>query len=81
MFVLCSDMETNEMENLSFLPVSNGLFILNHCVYIIVFLLCSRTNTIVLVDNEGQVTFTERTMLNCDISQWKTSTYQFKLQQ
>lgn len=41
----------------------------------------TRTNTIVLVDNEGQVTFTERTMMNCDISQWKTSTYQFELQQ
>ncbi|XP_040203806.1 transport and Golgi organization protein 2 homolog [Rana temporaria] len=41
----------------------------------------TRTNTIVLVDNEGHVTFTERTMMNCDITQWKTSTYQFKLQQ
>ncbi|XP_040272242.1 transport and Golgi organization protein 2 homolog [Bufo bufo] len=40
----------------------------------------TRTNTIVLIDGEGQVTFTERTMLNCDITQWKTSTYQFKLQ-
>ncbi|XP_077317830.1 transport and Golgi organization protein 2 homolog isoform X2 [Lithobates pipiens] len=41
----------------------------------------TRTNTIVLVDNEGHVTFTERTMMNCDITQWKTSTYQFQLQQ
>ncbi|XP_063820794.1 transport and Golgi organization protein 2 homolog [Pseudophryne corroboree] len=41
----------------------------------------TRTNTIVLIDGEGHVTFTERTMLNCDITQWKTSTYQFKLQQ
>ncbi|XP_072271783.1 transport and Golgi organization protein 2 homolog [Pyxicephalus adspersus] len=41
----------------------------------------TRTNTIVLIDNEGHVTFTERTMMNCDITQWKTSTYQFKLQQ
>ncbi|KAM4810019.1 transport and Golgi organization protein 2 homolog [Rhinophrynus dorsalis] len=40
----------------------------------------TRTNTIVLIDGEGQVTFTERTMLNCDITQWKTSTYQFNLQ-
>ncbi|XP_073484806.1 transport and Golgi organization protein 2 homolog [Aquarana catesbeiana] len=41
----------------------------------------TRTNTIVLIDNEGHVTFTERTMMNCDITQWKTSTYQFQLQQ
>ncbi|XP_072000569.1 transport and Golgi organization protein 2 homolog isoform X1 [Engystomops pustulosus] len=40
----------------------------------------TRTNTIVLIDGEGQVTFTERTMLNSDITQWKTSTYEFKLQ-
>uniref|UniRef100_A0A8C5M8X5 Transport and golgi organization 2 homolog n=1 Tax=Leptobrachium leishanense TaxID=445787 RepID=A0A8C5M8X5_9ANUR len=40
----------------------------------------TRTNTIVLIDREGHVTFTERTMLNCDITRWKTSTYQFKLQ-
>ncbi|MEE6504350.1 hypothetical protein FKM82_005156 [Ascaphus truei] len=40
----------------------------------------TRTNTIVLIDGEGEVTFSERTMLNCDVTQWKTSTYQFKLQ-
>ncbi|OCU01930.1 hypothetical protein XELAEV_18007709mg [Xenopus laevis] len=40
----------------------------------------TRTNTIVLIDGEGQVTFTERTMLNSDITQWKTSVYQFELQ-
>ncbi|XP_030074957.1 transport and Golgi organization protein 2 homolog [Microcaecilia unicolor] len=40
----------------------------------------TRTNTIILVDDQGQVTFTERTMLNADINQWKTSNFQFKLQ-
>ncbi|NP_001083694.1 uncharacterized protein LOC399065 [Xenopus laevis] len=40
----------------------------------------TRTNTIVLIDGKGQVTFTERTMLNSDITQWKTSVYQFELQ-
>ncbi|KAE8634797.1 hypothetical protein XENTR_v10002440 [Xenopus tropicalis] len=40
----------------------------------------TRTNTIVLIDGEGQVTFTERTMLNSDVTQWKTSVYQFELQ-
>ncbi|XP_020345870.1 transport and Golgi organization 2 homolog isoform X4 [Oncorhynchus kisutch] len=38
-----------------------------------------RTNTIILIDSSGNVTFTERTMLNCDISQWSTSSFQFKL--
>ncbi|KAH0625555.1 hypothetical protein JD844_015113 [Phrynosoma platyrhinos] len=38
------------------------------------------TNTVILIDAEGHVTFTERTMLNADVDQWKTSTYQFKLQ-
>ncbi|XP_075754456.1 transport and Golgi organization protein 2 homolog isoform X3 [Pelodiscus sinensis] len=40
----------------------------------------TRTNTVLLIDAEGRVTFTERTMLNADINKWKTSTYQFKLQ-
>ncbi|XP_070618830.1 transport and Golgi organization protein 2 homolog [Erythrolamprus reginae] len=40
----------------------------------------TRANTIILVDGEGQVTFTERTMLDADITQWNTSTYQFQLQ-
>ncbi|KAG8011700.1 Transport and Golgi organization protein 2-like protein, partial [Nibea albiflora] len=40
----------------------------------------TRTNTIILIDAEGNVTFTERTMLNCDISKWNTSSFQFKLQ-
>ncbi|KAA8592967.1 hypothetical protein FQN60_018422 [Etheostoma spectabile] len=38
------------------------------------------TNTIILVDAEGNVSFTERTMLNCDTSKWSTSSFQFKLQ-
>ncbi|XP_054466732.1 transport and Golgi organization protein 2 homolog isoform X2 [Anoplopoma fimbria] len=40
----------------------------------------TRTNTIILIDAEGNVTFTERTMLNCDSSNWSTSSFQFKLQ-
>nr|XP_034953737.1 transport and Golgi organization protein 2 homolog isoform X2 [Zootoca vivipara] len=40
----------------------------------------TRTNTVILIDAVGHVTFTERTMLNADVDQWKTSTYQFKLQ-
>ncbi|XP_016898299.1 transport and Golgi organization protein 2 homolog isoform X2 [Cynoglossus semilaevis] len=39
----------------------------------------TRTNTIILVDADGNVTFTERTMQNCDTSEWITSSYQFKL--
>ncbi|NXN11791.1 TNG2 protein, partial [Indicator maculatus] len=39
----------------------------------------TRTNTVVLIDSEGQVTFTERNMINEDVNQWKTSTYEFKL--
>ncbi|XP_034397379.1 transport and Golgi organization protein 2 homolog isoform X1 [Cyclopterus lumpus] len=41
----------------------------------------TRTNTIILIDAEGNVTFTERTMLNCDPSKWSTSSFQFKLQE
>uniref|UniRef100_A0A1A7YS01 Transport and golgi organization 2 homolog n=1 Tax=Iconisemion striatum TaxID=60296 RepID=A0A1A7YS01_9TELE len=40
----------------------------------------TRTNTIILIDAEGNVTFTERTMLNCDTSKWSTSSFQFNLQ-
>nr|XP_061804619.1 transport and Golgi organization protein 2 homolog isoform X3 [Nerophis lumbriciformis] len=40
----------------------------------------TRTNTIILIDAEGNVTFTERTMLNCDTNNWTTSSFQFKLQ-
>lgn len=41
----------------------------------------TRTNTIILIDAEGNVTFTERTMLDCDPSKWSTSSFQFKLQE
>ncbi|XP_062360040.1 transport and Golgi organization protein 2 homolog isoform X4 [Cinclus cinclus] len=37
------------------------------------------TNTVVLIDSEGHVTFTERNMINADVNQWETSTYEFKL--
>ncbi|XP_023415078.1 transport and Golgi organization protein 2 homolog isoform X3 [Loxodonta africana] len=40
----------------------------------------TRTNTIILVDVEGHVTFTERSMLDKDPTCWETSTYEFKLQ-
>ncbi|KAF7654554.1 hypothetical protein LDENG_00067940 [Lucifuga dentata] len=40
----------------------------------------TRTNTIILIDAAGNVTFTERTMIHCDTSKWKTSSFQFKLQ-
>lgn len=40
----------------------------------------TRTNTIILIDAEGRVTFTERTMLDGDISKWKTSSFEFQLQ-
>ncbi|XP_025947682.1 transport and Golgi organization protein 2 homolog isoform X4 [Apteryx rowi] len=39
-----------------------------------------KTNTVILIDSEGEVTFTERNMINADVNQWKTSTYEFKLQ-
>ncbi|XP_043924641.1 transport and Golgi organization protein 2 homolog isoform X2 [Protopterus annectens] len=39
----------------------------------------TRTNTVILIDGEGHVTFTERTMLNEDITQWKTSSFHFRL--
>nr|XP_040147018.1 transport and Golgi organization protein 2 homolog isoform X4 [Ictidomys tridecemlineatus] len=40
----------------------------------------TRTNTIILVDADGHVTFTERSMLNKDPSCWETNTYEFMLQ-
>ncbi|KAM6965056.1 transport and Golgi organization protein 2 homolog [Aplochiton taeniatus] len=40
----------------------------------------TRTNTIILIDAVGNVTFTERTMLNCDVSQWSTNSFQFQIQ-
>ncbi|KAI1901077.1 hypothetical protein AGOR_G00056420 [Albula goreensis] len=39
----------------------------------------TRTNTVILIDAAGNVTFTERNMLNSDISQWSTQSFQFKL--
>ncbi|XP_032931349.1 transport and Golgi organization protein 2 homolog isoform X1 [Catharus ustulatus] len=39
----------------------------------------TRTNTVVLIDSQGRVTFTERNMINADVNQWETSTYEFKL--
>ncbi|CAL8297025.1 transport and Golgi organization protein 2 homolog isoform X1 [Gadus morhua] len=40
----------------------------------------TRTNTVVLIDTAGAVTFVERTMLNCDTSQWSNQSFQFQLQ-
>ncbi|XP_029998608.1 transport and Golgi organization protein 2 homolog isoform X1 [Sphaeramia orbicularis] len=40
----------------------------------------TRTNTVILIDAEGNVAFTERTMLNCDTTKWSTNSFQFKLQ-
>ncbi|OBS63558.1 hypothetical protein A6R68_07966 [Neotoma lepida] len=40
----------------------------------------TRTNTIILVDADGHVTFTERSMLDKDTSRWETNTYEFTLQ-
>lgn len=45
----------------------------------LVLLCCCRTNTVVLIDSQGRVTFTERNMINADVNQWETSTYEFKL--
>ncbi|XP_041079023.1 transport and Golgi organization protein 2 homolog [Polyodon spathula] len=46
--------------------------------------LCSvscRTNTIILIDGTGHVSFTEHTMLHSDVNQWKMSSFQFTLLQ
>ncbi|XP_073917377.1 transport and Golgi organization protein 2 homolog isoform X2 [Castor canadensis] len=40
----------------------------------------TRTNTIILVDADGHVTFTERSMLDKDPSRWETTTHEFTLQ-
>ncbi|XP_053520894.1 transport and Golgi organization protein 2 homolog isoform X2 [Artibeus jamaicensis] len=40
----------------------------------------TRTNTIILVDADGHVTFTERSMLDKDPSRWETNTHEFRLQ-
>ncbi|XP_070131288.1 transport and Golgi organization protein 2 homolog isoform X5 [Equus przewalskii] len=39
-----------------------------------------RTNTVILVDADGHVTFTERSMLDKDPSRWETTTHEFRLQ-
>ncbi|XP_032327960.1 transport and Golgi organization protein 2 homolog isoform X3 [Camelus ferus] len=39
----------------------------------------TRTNTVILVDADGHVTFTERSMLGTDPSRWETSTHEFRL--
>ncbi|KAG8521981.1 Transport and Golgi organization protein 2 [Galemys pyrenaicus] len=40
----------------------------------------TRTNTVILVDADGHVTFTERSMLDKDPFCWETSTHEFRLQ-
>lgn len=40
----------------------------------------TRTNTVILVERDGLVTFTERTMLDQDPAHWETSTHEFRLQ-
>ncbi|KAK0141940.1 Transport and Golgi organization 2 [Merluccius polli] len=40
----------------------------------------TRTNTVVLIDAAGAVTFMERTMLSCATNQWSSNTFQFQLQ-
>ncbi|ELK26242.1 hypothetical protein MDA_GLEAN10020097 [Myotis davidii] len=40
----------------------------------------TRTNTVILVDVDGHVTFTERSMLDKDPSRWETRTHEFTLQ-
>lgn len=42
--------------------------------------LSSRTNTVILVDADGHVTFTERSMIDKDPSHWETVTHEFRLQ-
>ncbi|KAM9810856.1 transport and Golgi organization protein 2 homolog isoform 1-T1 [Neosynchiropus ocellatus] len=39
----------------------------------------TRTNTIILIDADGNVNFTERTMVATDTSDWITNSFQFKL--
>ncbi|XP_061117833.1 transport and Golgi organization protein 2 homolog isoform X1 [Conger conger] len=39
----------------------------------------TRTNTVILIDAVGNVTFTERNMVGCDVSQWSTNSFSFKL--
>ncbi|XP_028904904.1 transport and Golgi organization protein 2 homolog isoform X1 [Ornithorhynchus anatinus] len=39
----------------------------------------TRTNTVLLVDAEGRVTFTERAMVGEDVDRWETNSFQFSL--
>ncbi|XP_062874038.1 transport and Golgi organization protein 2 homolog isoform X2 [Trichomycterus rosablanca] len=41
----------------------------------------TRTNTIILIDGEDNVSFTEHTMLDGDVSQWSTKSFHFRLQE
>ncbi|XP_017565187.1 transport and Golgi organization protein 2 homolog isoform X1 [Pygocentrus nattereri] len=41
----------------------------------------TRANTVILIDSEDNVSFTERTMLNCDVTQWSTQSFHFKLRE
>lgn len=59
-----------------------SVFVLNCFKFTMIHLLLFiRTNTVILIDAEGNVTFTERTMLNCDTSNWRTSSFKFKLEE
>uniref|UniRef100_A0A8C2S6S0 Transport and golgi organization 2 homolog n=1 Tax=Capra hircus TaxID=9925 RepID=A0A8C2S6S0_CAPHI len=40
----------------------------------------TRTNTVILVDADGHVTFTERSMLGSDPTRWEAVTHEFRLQ-
>uniref|UniRef100_A0A4W2G629 Transport and golgi organization 2 homolog n=1 Tax=Bos indicus x Bos taurus TaxID=30522 RepID=A0A4W2G629_BOBOX len=40
----------------------------------------TRTSTVILVDADGHVTFTERSMLGSDPTRWETTTHEFRLQ-
>ncbi|XP_026875682.2 transport and Golgi organization protein 2 homolog isoform X2 [Electrophorus electricus] len=40
----------------------------------------TRTNTVILIDRDDNVSFTERNMLNCDVTQWSTTSFDFQLQ-
>ncbi|KAI4536558.1 hypothetical protein MG293_013950 [Ovis ammon polii] len=40
----------------------------------------TRTNTVILVDADGHVTFTERSMLGSDPTHWEAVTHEFQLQ-
>lgn len=58
----------------------DNLFFLGFFYFSFLFFFLFRTNTIILIDAEGNVTFTERTMLDVDTSKWSTNSFQFNLQ-